>query len=107
MRSVVRLYIILVALAGSLSVSAQIVIIYDMHHNGSTPENAIIIRAPNEKIGVDVEYQWLERESPGYRLEQQLLIKMGDQYFDELRTIDMRGRRKNVYFDITNFFGKR
>jgi len=74
--------------------------------DGSSFENAIVIKEKTEKPGVDAEYIWLKKNYPGYKLIRQSLSSKEKNYYDvmEIKTAD--GENKTIYFDITNFFGK-
>lgn len=61
--------------------------------NGSSKENAIIINAPSEKLGVDAEYEYLEtiygEQNVKWRLYEQTLIVEENKYYDVL-VIELR-----------------
>jgi hypothetical protein len=69
--------------------------------DGSSIEKAVIIKAPDNFIGVRVEYAWIKKNCPGWKLEKQSAFKAGKMEFS---TPD--GRQKTIYFDITAFYGK-
>ena len=79
-------------------------------NNGSTKEQAIIINAPNDKSGVDVEYEYLEstygEQNVHWRLYEQKLFIEDDKYYDIL-VIELRNNQLlTFWFDITSFYGK-
>jgi hypothetical protein len=55
--------------------------------------------------GVASEYDWLGKNRPGWRRDEQALIQNGSKLYDLLYI--SKGRKKQVIcFDITSFFGK-
>ena len=42
--------------------------------DGSSVEKAVIIKAPDNFIGVRVEYAWIKKNCPGWQLEKQMRI---------------------------------
>jgi len=74
--------------------------------DGSSVEKAVIIKAPDNFIGVRVEYAWIKKNCPGWQLEKQSSFKAKNKIYDrmDLRTPD--GRQKTIFFDITDFYGK-
>jgi hypothetical protein len=74
--------------------------------DGSTIDKAVLIHATGERIGVRAEYAWLMQKYPGYKRISQSLKTPGAKAYDliEIQTND--GRSMNVYFDISEFFGK-
>ena len=74
--------------------------------DGSSAANAIIIvGAAGEGDGVQSEYDWLSSNRAGATVKSQALMQDGDRIFDAL-TIEIGGKQKDVFFDITAFFGK-
>jgi hypothetical protein len=78
--------------------------------SGESTEEAIIIRADNTAEGIRREYQWLERtfgaRGVDWQLVVQVLLHDADRYYDMLRIRLADGTEKEIYFDITTFFGK-
>ena len=79
-------------------------------NNGSSKERAIIINAPNEKLGVNAEYKYLEsiygEQNVNWRLDEQMLMISENKYYDVLNIELRNGELKKYWFDITNFYGK-
>lgn len=78
---------------------------------GESPETAVIIKgAQNIIIGTAAEYYYLEmkygRQNVNWTLLSQNLLHTQDKHFDLLRLRFVDGSPKEVYFDITEFFGK-
>ncbi|HMK25353.1 MAG TPA: hypothetical protein VK483_04925 [Chitinophagaceae bacterium] len=74
--------------------------------DGSSFENAIIIKEKTETSGVRAEYDWLKKNYPGYSLISQALSSKGNKKYDVLKISTKDGEEKSIYFDITGFFGK-
>jgi hypothetical protein len=74
--------------------------------DGSSLEKAVIIKgAKGEEEGVNAEYAWLAKKHPGYKMhEQSLLGEKGRKY--DVITIEVGGKKFEVFFDITDYFGK-
>ena len=75
--------------------------------DGSSEKTAIVINETNEMTGVDAEYAWLKKNYPGYSSQGQALVmdKAGHP-FDIIHIKTADGQKKDVYFDISKFFGK-
>jgi hypothetical protein len=73
---------------------------------GGSFETAIVIEASNEFEGISMEYQWLDANYPGYEFLSQATTSYNGKMYDiiSIRTAD--GIRKDIYFDISLFFGK-
>lgn len=74
--------------------------------DGSSYEKAIIIHEKTERTGVDAEYIWLAKNYPNYKFISQSLNFYKEHSYDILRFKDSTGKEREIYFDITNFFGK-
>jgi len=75
--------------------------------DGSSLEQAIQLPdAKNEMDGVDSEYKVLHYFFPGYGRGSQALITGPDQRPYDVLTVEKNGQKRDVYFDISNFFGK-
>ena len=75
-------------------------------NDGSSYEKAIIIEKKNEKDGVAEEYKWLREHYPGYTMGSQSLNYKDKKPYDILHITTKDGEKKDVYFDISKFFGK-
>lgn len=78
---------------------------------GESPETAVIIKgAQNIIVGTAAEYYYLEtkygRQNVKWKLLSQNLLHKQGRHFDLLRLRFVDGSPKEVYFDITEFFGK-
>jgi hypothetical protein len=68
--------------------------------DGLSPETAIIVRSIAE------EYQWIQHNCPGFTLLLQGLKEMNGKHYDYLTLCAPDGEEREVYFDISEFFGK-
>jgi hypothetical protein len=73
---------------------------------GGSFETAVIIEASNSFEGIAAERQWFEARYPGCEKVGQLLTHHGDKVYDVITIITADGVEKNIYFDITAFYGK-
>jgi hypothetical protein len=65
---------------------------------GATIETAIVV------ADVPEEYDYVEEHMPGWQFRQQALLPHGCRYYDVLTLEDATGARRDVYFDITDFY---
>ena len=79
-------------------------------NNGSTKEQAIIINAPSDKLGVDAEYKYLEsiygEQNVHWRLDEQKLFVEDNKYYDILIIELINNQLLTFWFDINSFYGK-
>lgn len=74
--------------------------------DGSSVAQAILIHgAAGEIDGVKSEYDWLAANRPGWKASAQSLIAQGSRFYDALH-ITNGSQQADVYFDITEYFGK-
>jgi hypothetical protein len=85
--------IILVSCASQKSVS-------DADRDGLTIDRAVKAKS------VDFEYVWVEKRYPGSRVTGQVLLTRKRIPYDKLEVVTSDGRKIDVYFDISSFFGK-
>lgn len=75
--------------------------------DGSSIENAVIIKgAKNSSEGVAAESKWVNKVHPGWKKGNQALLSEGDRSYDKIDYVTPSGEAKEIYFDITDFFGK-
>lgn len=74
--------------------------------DGSSFERAIPIVAANSLEGVPMEYAYLRRHYPGWRRAKQELLRKDGRAYDRLTIVSPEGETRQIYFDITGFFGK-
>jgi hypothetical protein len=77
-----------------------------MENVGTNYENAIIIEEKTETSGVRAEYDWLIKNYPGYTNLRQFLNVDKNKYYDIISIRTAGGQEKDIYFDISNFYGK-
>jgi len=81
-----------------------------LREGGESPEDAIVIKnAENHRAGAAAEYLYLQKrfgkEGVDWRLVFQALLT-GDKPVDQLSIALPDGTIKDIYFDISAFFGK-
>ena len=77
---------------------------------GNSIDDAIPIHVTNEVEGISAEYQYIAlifgvRNKDWKTLHQDLMTKFGHHY-DRITILLKDGTEKDIYFDITEFFGK-
>ena len=73
---------------------------------GTSIAKAVVIKAPNELAGMDAERAWIKQHLPGYGLGEQRLVSDHDHMYDVFKVHTAAGETRDVYFDITDYFGK-
>jgi hypothetical protein len=74
--------------------------------DGTSVETAVmIVGAAGSSDGIAAEYSWIEANRPGAQVLGQALIQNGDRLYDVI-TIRNGGKDEELFFDITDFFGK-
>ena len=68
--------------------------------DGSTKEQAIIIP------GVDAEYNFLQKKYEDFEIESQIFVGEADKKYDVLSIKLPYASEKEIYFDVSNFYGK-
>lgn len=70
---------------------------------------SLVVDAPDEKTGVAAERKWIEAFFPGAIVSMQSLdhYTVGDKQVPyDLLSISYKGIKKDIYFDISSFYGK-
>jgi hypothetical protein len=75
-------------------------------NDGSSYDKAIVINEKNESDGVHAEYAWLKKKYPGYNSKGQSLSFYKKKPYDIISIVTSEGLEKNIYFNISNFYGK-
>jgi hypothetical protein len=75
--------------------------------DGSSIEKAVIIKAPNNLVGIRGEYNWIRMNCPGWKLETQSTLKGAGKVYDKMYFLKPDGQRTILFFDVTDFYGKR
>ena len=91
--------------AGSTPAAAKHSITYTGGPGDSFATAIIILGATDSSEGVQAEYDWLSQNRPGAQVLEQALLSDNDRMYDML-TIRKQGHKEQVYFDITDFFGR-
>ena len=74
--------------------------------DGLTYKSAIVIKEKDEISGIGAEYSWLRQNYPSCRLKQQSLTSYKNNPYDIMTIITSDGEVLDIYFNISNFFGK-
>jgi hypothetical protein len=74
--------------------------------DGTTLASAIVITAPNEKVGVAAEYDWIRARYPGALSLGAGTFRQNDRSYDSIDIETKDGVHRTFYFDISKFFGK-
>jgi hypothetical protein len=76
--------------------------------NGSSKEKAVIILGPsNEREGVDAEFNYIERKYGYFEIESQTFLDEGDKKYDIINiSYALNEKKKELWFDITDFYGR-
>jgi ABC-type glycerol-3-phosphate transport system substrate-binding protein len=78
----------------------------DVFRGGTSLENAIVIKLEKEAAGVEEEYKWLSQNYPGYATIRKSRASRAKKHYDIITIRTKEGQEKDIYFDITNFYGK-
>jgi hypothetical protein len=74
--------------------------------DGSSFDRAIVIKEKSERTGGAAEYTWLRNNYPGSKMRSQSLVHHDKKPYDILHIVNAEGVPLDIYFDISNFFGK-
>lgn len=75
-------------------------------NDGSSYENAIVINEKNESAGVAAEYAWIRINYPESKTKGQSLNFYNNKSYDIITILTSDGVEKELYFDISKFYGK-
>lgn len=78
---------------------------------GDSPETAVVISgAANSMVGIEAEYFFLEkqfgRRNVDWKLKRQSVRNIKGKVYDRMEIELKNGDKKDVYFEISEFFGK-
>jgi hypothetical protein len=114
---ITHLFLVLVFVLGACSsskkttstktISSNKITEADRFRGGVSIENAIVIRVEKEQAGVEEEYKWLAINYPGYSMIRKTQTSRAAKHYDLVKIRTKDGQQKDIYFDITSFFGKR
>lgn len=71
----------------------------------SEEEAVIILGAENELEGVNAEYGYIQSLHTEFELDPQTFLEKGNKRYDILTVKLPGGAKKNIWFDITDFYG--
>jgi hypothetical protein len=74
--------------------------------DGSSYEKAVFITETSESKGVHAEYDWIAKKYPGYKTRGQALSNYKSKPYDIIHITTADGKDMDIYFDISNFYGK-
>jgi hypothetical protein len=75
---------------------------------GTSFETAIVLEdATNTYDGIAAESAYIRKHHPGWRPMQQSLVEHEGRHYDLIDLIGPNGETRTIYFDITDWFGKR
>ncbi len=104
MRRVVITFVLLAGLVACQSVSPSRAGI--AHGDGSSPEHAVDLSiAHSEAEGMAAQRDWLNRHYPGAQVTSQSLLS-GPPVMDLITISLPSGEEREIYFDISSYFGK-
>ena len=74
--------------------------------DGSSQERAVVIHENDTPRGIAAENRWIAQNMPGYRKIGQALIQGQNGIYDRISVVGPHGDRKEVFFEISEFFGR-
>lgn len=74
-------------------------------YEGTSAETAMVVQAMNESEGVSLEYAWVDTHLPFSTYLNQSLIFEGGRTYDVLLIDPLFGDEREVWFDITDWYG--
>ena len=75
--------------------------------DGSSCQEAVVIREATQRSGAAAENDWLKTRYPGYSRGLQTLDRCGERPIDRIQIRTADGRDLVVFFDISAFFDAR
>jgi hypothetical protein len=88
------------------AVHSSLASVSSTENDRSSFEKAIVIKETHETPGIDAEYAWIRNKYPGSRTNSQALVYHKNKPFDILHITTADNIKVDVYFDISNFYGK-
>jgi len=80
--------------------------IASVENDGSSFEKAIVIKEEHETPGIHAEYAWIRNKYPGSKTNGQALSYHDKKPYDIINITTADNTKIEVYFDISNFYGK-
>jgi len=75
-------------------------------NKGASFDNAIVVETNNSQIGVAYEYKELKKIYPVHLVTLQYVTENNNKFYDVFEISLPNEEKTEVYFDITNFYGK-
>ncbi|HWZ03356.1 MAG TPA: hypothetical protein VNX40_07055 [Mucilaginibacter sp.] len=111
MRRVTLFLFVICALGISCSTSKKTVhsnsaSVSSTENDGSSFDKAIVIQETHETPGIHAEYTWIRNKYPGSQTNSQALVYNKNKPYDIIHITTADNIKVDVYFDISNFYGK-
>ena len=74
--------------------------------DGLSFATAIVITEKTSGAGIRAEYEWIKAHYTDYKIQGQSLNIKNDKPYDIITITLSNGKNLDLYFDISNFFGK-
>lgn len=74
-------------------------------NDGLSYEKAVILNENNSHKGVSAEYKWLKQNYSGYSILDEKISFFDNKPYDIFTIKTKEGEEKNIYFNISAFFG--
>ena len=74
--------------------------------DGTSVENAVIIKTKDSLLGVRAEFRWVGDNHPNWQLKLQSVLKGGGKVYDKMYFRTPDGKLAILYFDVTDFYRK-
>ena len=74
--------------------------------DGLSFETAVFVKEKTERTGPASEYIWIKEHYTDYKVKQQSLVYNNKKPFDIITITFSDGKELDIYFDISNYFGK-
>ena len=72
--------------------------------SGSSHKTAIVVHASNAAVGTRAQDAYLKAHYPGYRFIGHAFALHNGKWYDIVAFIDARGKKRSLYFDISEYF---
>jgi hypothetical protein len=95
MKTKFAFFLAILLIAASCALQKQ-----SIERDGLTMERAVKAKS------VDFEYTWVEKRYPGSHVAGQVLLTKNRVPYDKLEVVLADGKKIELYFDISSFFGK-
>lgn len=72
--------------------------------SGSSPKTAIVVHASSAAVGIRAQDAYLRAHYPGYRFVGHAFALNNGRWYDIVLFTDARGKKRSLYFDISEYF---